>query len=1058
MKSVLKVVLIMVVAVSSLMAEDIWVQAGNNTITAALATAEAGDRLVLVEEGVYSNDPLFVYKPVTIAAFDGLASKPVVSYLWSDDDVAGQETTLFFTYASLTLEGLELTMEGDPVLTAGTTTRMIRNRAYVGVNYKFYNCLFRDAAQASMSISSVNDSFKLADGSWVYDGVDYFDNDPVVIDGVTVAQDGTNGVLDTLIIDNSVFKNFIGGGAKINHVSSDGKGVYSYAQFTNNTVSNTDHHTVQVGMRDVNGGGDVSLYGTAIFDHNTIQGVGGSNKKAIFFKFVGPGSSIMNTTLSDVSGQVINVLNSSPVLVDHSNWYNTGNPVNQWTDGGHNLQVDPLFANATLNDFTLSDTSPLVGAGSGGSTIGDPRWAPVISGNLAPVAAAGADIVIESDDGSETVTLDGSASYDANGDALTYSWTLDGTEVSTDVSFDYDLNLGDYTFTLTVSDGELTSSDDVVVSVINPIQYAPVADAGANIAVTSSDGGSVTVTLDGSGTSDANGDAITYSWTLDGTEVSTDVSFDYDLDIGVYTFTLTASDGALSSSDDVTVTVNSPPSGDANVALSFTGANGDYVDLGNDAELQLGDHDITVEFSFKISDGAAINQRIIGNGGTSATDDGLTIRILTNGKMKVDVSDGTTYDTKNTSFTVNDGQWHKAMFMLNRDHEAGQKMWICVDGQCNTKIFNSSIGSCANTNDTFVLGRKSTTNSADSFTGSIDEVRIWNIALTDTASVFAWQDQELTGLHPNISNLQAYYKFNENSGSTANDLTADYLGSYESDATITGAQWVTNDMSPFLSYDDEELQASAGPDCGTGDVNGDENVNVLDVVQAVAHILGNTVLTDDQVCFVDMNEDDVLNVLDVVQLVNQILNGRGVSATNVEIIKTSNAVQMRADGVVGAVQMTLNHSEDFEITLTNKALIADYNTIGNSTTLMVVSPEGNQLFTTNSEFTIESVVAASADSYLNTEVSVPAEFSISNAYPNPFNPSTTLSVDLNTETYVSMKVFNVMGQLVEVISEGNLNAGTNEITWDASQLSSGIYLINTVVGNSSNQQKVMLLK
>jgi len=167
---------------------------------------------------------------------------------------------------------------------------------------------------------------------------------------------------------------------------------------------------------------------------------------------------------------------------------------------------------------------------------------------------------------------------------------------------------------------------------------------------------------------------------------------------------------------------------------------------------------------------------------------------------------------------------------------------------------------------------------------------------------------------------------------------------------------------------------------------------------------------------------------------------------------------MRADGVVGAVQMTLNHSEDFEITLTNKALIADYNTIGNSTTLMVVSPEGNQLFTTNSEFTIESVVAASADSYLNTEVSVPAEFSISNAYPNPFNPSTTLSVDLNTETYVSMKVFNVMGQLVEVISEGNLNAGTNEITWDASQLSSGIYLINTVVGNSSNQQKVMLLK
>ena len=103
MKNTLTVALILAVVSSGLMATDIFVQAGDNTITSALATADAGDRLVLVEEGVYSNDPLFVYKPVTIAAYDGLANKPVVSFLWSADSaiIAGQEKTLAFTYASL---------------------------------------------------------------------------------------------------------------------------------------------------------------------------------------------------------------------------------------------------------------------------------------------------------------------------------------------------------------------------------------------------------------------------------------------------------------------------------------------------------------------------------------------------------------------------------------------------------------------------------------------------------------------------------------------------------------------------------------------------------------------------------------------------------------------------------------------------------------------------------------------------------------------------------------------------------------------------------------------
>ena len=453
MKNTLIVVFLLAVASSGLMATDIFVQAGDNTITSALVTAEAGDRLVLVEEGVYSNDPLFVYKPVTIAAYDGLVNKPVVTFLWSTDTsvVPLQERTIAFTYASLTLEGLEFTMEGDSALTSGMTTRMFRNRAYTGVNWEFTDCLFRDASQATMSITSVNDSFKLADGSWVYDGVDYIDNDPVVIDGVTVAQDGSFGVLDTLIIDNCVFNNFLGGGPKINHKPGHGRGVFSYIQFTNNTVANTDHHAIQFAMRDVDEGSDNSLYGTAVIDHNTIHGVAGGNRNGIFLKYVNSASTIMNTTLTDVGNQVINIQASDSVLVDYCNWYNSGSgPVQQWTDGGHNLQVDPLFADASANDFTLLTGSPLIGAGSDGSNIGDPRWAPQAP-NIDPVNTTAPQLSGTTVEG-DILNVDNGVWTDDNGDVLTFTYTWytdsdnqgnDGTEIA---------NATDNTYTLTNAD------------------------------------------------------------------------------------------------------------------------------------------------------------------------------------------------------------------------------------------------------------------------------------------------------------------------------------------------------------------------------------------------------------------------------------------------------------------------------------------------------------------------------------------------------------------------------------------------------------------------------
>jgi len=91
-------------------------------------------------------------------------------------------------------------------------------------------------------------------------------------------------------------------------------------------------------------------------------------------------------------------------------------------------------------------------------------------------------------------------------------------------------------------------------------------------------------------------------------------------------------------------------------------------------------------------------------------------------------------------------------------------------------------------------------------------------------------------------------------------------------------------------------------------------------------------------------------------------------------------------------------------------------------------------------------------------VSSPQEFTISNAYPNPFNPTTSLDLIVNNEASVSVRVYDLNGNQVDVIHDGSLAPGSYTMTWSAAGTPSGVYLIKSSVGNSSDVQKVVLLK
>ncbi len=196
--------------------------------------------------------------------------------------------------------------------------------------------------------------------------------------------------------------------------------------------------------------------------------------------------------------------------------------------------------------------------------------------NSAPVADAGSDRNVAT---GSLVTLDASASSDADGDSFTYSWSLisipEGSDATlSDAStaaprFTADLD-GDYLIQVIVHDDAADSSPDTVTVTASTANSAPVANAGADRNVAT---GSL-VTLDAGASSDADGDSLTYSWSLinapdgSGAELSdpdnAQPTFTPDLD-GDYVIQLIVHDDAAGSSPD-TVTVTASTANSAPVA------------------------------------------------------------------------------------------------------------------------------------------------------------------------------------------------------------------------------------------------------------------------------------------------------------------------------------------------------------------------------------------------------------------------------------------------------------------------------------------------------------
>jgi K319-like protein/FG-GAP repeat protein len=249
----------------------------------------------------------------------------------------------------------------------------------------------------------------------------------------------------------------------------------------------------------------------------------------------------------------------------------------------------PNSVRATFTpDVAGTYTAILVVRASGVDSQPDAVSLTAVTGNVAPVANAGPD---RSAAPNGMITLDGTASRDPNNSSITYTWRIveqppDSHPTLTNATsatptFTADV-AGRYVLALTCSDGSMTSIVDQVVIIVATGNLPPVANAGPDQTVTAGQ----QVTLDGTGSSDPNGDPLTYSWCLKGRPQGSTATlngantarpmFTPDM-AGSYVFCLTVNDGKLGSASDSVVVEARLPSSVGGVLQAYVKASNTTV-------------------------------------------------------------------------------------------------------------------------------------------------------------------------------------------------------------------------------------------------------------------------------------------------------------------------------------------------------------------------------------------------------------------------------------------------------------------------------------------------
>ena len=114
-------------------------------------------------------------------------------------------------------------------------------------------------------------------------------------------------------------------------------------------------------------------------------------------------------------------------------------------------------------------------------------------------------------------------------------------------------------------------------------------------------------------------------------------------------------------------------------------------------------------------------------------------------------------------------------------------------------------------------------------------------------------------------------------------------------------------------------------------------------------------------------------------------------------------------------------------------------------------------FSSKTDFATGSVTA------IDNELVIPQKFTLEQNYSNPFNPATTIRFALPEASFVILRIYNMLGQEVKTLVNGEKNAGTYNVQWRGDnnfgrKVSSGTYIYRVIAGQNIFTKKMILLK
>ena len=313
-----------------------------------------------------------------------------------------------------------------------------------------------------------------------------------------------------------------------------------------------------------------------------------------------------------------------------------------------------------------------------------------------------------------------------------------------------------------------------------------------------------------------------------------------------------------------------------------------------------------------------------------------------------------------------------------------------------------------------------------------------------------------------------------NPNNIINDMRAEITGSDLSFPTLTGAppdcDVATSKGAPvrFVDYKNGGIKIICADSI---DARGDVNLNglaneIADAVMLTEYFVSGLAAfsshIEGSIAASEINGDGIpLTVADLVYLIRVIV---GDALPLPKAVHNTAMVSVQ-DGVVstnvemGAALFVFEGDVNVELLADNMEIKTGV--VDGNTHALVYSISTESIAAGNVVAADANLISVEAADYYGAALDVvtnalPSEFTVSQNYPNPFNPSTKITVGLPTQADYKVSIYNVAGQLVDVIS-GN-GVGNVEVEWNADAYSSGVYFYKVEALGLSVTKKMMLLK